>query len=160
MEGQMTRMIRLLPALVLAGATWACSPASQPAPPEEEAVVAPENVQEVVTGLEREWVAAILAKDPAPVQRLLADDFLGMTDNVRYSKSDAIEDVTTGTHKVLTLSDIEVRVFGDTAIASMEQTEESTHGTEDFSGQRLFTDVWVKRDGQWRAVASIGSRIR
>jgi hypothetical protein len=42
----------------------------------------------------------------------------------------------------------------------MEQTEESTHGTEDFSGQRLFTDVWVKRDGQWRAVASIGSRVR
>ena len=119
-----------------------------------------EDIQQTITRLEREWVAAILAKDTTAIDRLLAADFVGTTNDQKYFKEDAIADVKTGTHESLELNDIEVRVFGSTAIATMSQNEKSRHGNEDFSGKYLFTDVWVKTDGQWRAVSSHGSRIR
>jgi ketosteroid isomerase-like protein len=119
-----------------------------------------EDTAQVITGLEREWVAAILAKDTATIDRLLAADFIGTTNDQKYFKDDAIRDVQTGTHESLELNDIDVRVFGNTAIATMSQDEKSKHAKEDFSGKYLFTNVWVNTDGQWRAVASHGSRIR
>jgi ketosteroid isomerase-like protein len=140
-------------------AACGASPESKAAP-----VVSPaantEDVQLAITRLEREWVSAILAKDTAAIDRLLAADFVGTTNDQKYFKDDAIKDVKTGAHESLELNDIEVRVFGNTAIATMSQDEKSRHGNEDFSGKYLFTDVWVKTDGQWRAVSSHGSRIR
>jgi ketosteroid isomerase-like protein len=109
---------------------------------------------------ELDWVAAIVAKDTSTIDRLLAEDFVGTTNEQRYSKSDAIEDVKSGSHESLTLDEIDIRVFGDTAIATMVQNEKSRHDNEDFSGRYLFTNVWVKRNGEWRAVASHGSRGR
>jgi ketosteroid isomerase-like protein len=119
-----------------------------------------DDTKQVITRLEREWVAAILAKDTAMIDRLLADDFVGTTNDQKYFKDDAIEDVQTGMHESLELNNIDIRVFGNTAIATMSQDEKSRHVKEDFSGKYLFTNVWVKTDGQWRAVASHGSRIR
>jgi len=135
--------------------------ATTSAPPAVAAAPAvAENVTEAITGLEQEWVKAIVAKDTATVSRLLADDFIGTTDALQYGKSDAIEDVQSGTHETLTLNDIRVHAYGDVAVATMDQTEKSMHGKEDFSGHFLFTDVWVKQNGQWHAVASHGSRVR
>jgi ketosteroid isomerase-like protein len=135
--------------------------ATTSAPPAVAAAPAvAENVQEVIAGLEQEWVKAILAKDAATIDRLLVADFTGATDSLQYGKSDALEDVQSGTHETLTLNNIVVHAYGNVAVATMDQTEKSRHGKEDFSGHFLFTNVWVKQDGQWRAVASHGSRVR
>jgi ketosteroid isomerase-like protein len=120
-----------------------------------------EEVKKTIAGLEQEWAKAIVAKDAAAVGRLLADDFKGTSENVLYSKADAIGDVRGDTtYDALELTNIDVRVFGDTAIATMDQTERGKHGGEAFSGHYLFTNVWVKRNGQWQAVSSHGSRGR
>ncbi len=137
------------------GNQQASAPAATQAAPADS-----ENVQKEITALEQQWVAAIVAKDAAAVDRLLVDDFIGTTSDAQYGKPQAIDDVKTGTHEMLELSNIVVRVYGDAAVATMDQTEKSHHGTEDFSGKYLFTDVWVKQGGQWRAVSSHGSRIR
>jgi ketosteroid isomerase-like protein len=121
----------------------------------------PANLEAVVSQLERDWVAAILAKDAGRVGNLIADDFVGTTDDMRYGKAEAIEDVTSGSHESLEITDLRVRPYGDTvAVVTFEQSEKSRHGEEDFSGQYLFTNVWVNRNGQWRAVASHGNRLR
>ena len=119
-----------------------------------------ENTDQIITRLEHEWVAAIVKKDTATIDCLLAADFSGTTDDQIYSKADAIEDVKNGTHESLDLDNIKVRIFGDTAVVTMEQTEKSRHGDTDFSGHYLFTDVWARKNGQWIAVASHGSRVR
>lgn len=118
------------------------------------------DVEAALAALEREWVNAIVAGDTATIDRLLADDFVGTTNDRRYVKADAITDVRTGTHEALTIDDINIRVYGDAAVVEIDQTEKSRHGDEDFSGSYLFTNVWVRQDGQWRAVASHGSRVR
>ena len=119
-----------------------------------------ESADQVITNLENQWVGAIVKKDTVTIDRLLADDFSGTTDDQIYSKADAIEDVKSGTHESLELDNIKVRTFGDTAVVTMGQTEKSRHGDTDFSGHYLFTDVWARKNGQWIAVASHGSRVR
>ena len=147
--------------IVLAGA-WGCARESTPTPDNAAATTgaATAQVEETITNLENEWVAAILAKDAATIDRLLADDFVGTTNDRRYVKKEAIEDVKEGIHEVLKLDDVQIRVYGDTAIVDVDQTEKSRHGTDDFSGSYMFTNVWVNRNGEWRAVASHGSRVR
>jgi ketosteroid isomerase-like protein len=142
--------------------TGSCTGGSPPPNPSPGLTVsaATEDTTKVITDLENEWVAAIVKKDTGTINRLLADDFSGTTDDLIYSKADAIEDVKNGTHESLDLDNIKVRLFGDTAIVTMGQNEKSRHGNTDFSGHYLFTDVWAKKSGQWFAVASHGSRVR
>ena len=158
-------MQRLL--LMTAGAalilfTVSCSGGNSPPNPSTTPTVsaAAEDTTKVITDFENEWVAAIVKKDTDTINRLLADDFSGTTDDQIYSKADAIEDVKSGTHESLDLDNIKVRLFGDTAVVTMGQNEKSRHGNTDFSGHYLFTDVWAKKNGQWFAVASHGSRVR
>lgn len=158
----MRKIACVLAVIVSTFLTAACagSPVESKAAPAISPAANSDDTKQVITRLEREWVAAILAKDTAMIDRLLADDFVGTTNDQKYFKDDAIEDVQTGMHESLELNNIDIRVFGNTAIATMSQDEKSRHVKEDFSGKYLFTNVWVKTDGQWRAVASHGSRIR
>jgi ketosteroid isomerase-like protein len=135
-------------------------PARTPSASTIAAAPASESTDQVITRLEREWVTAIVKKDTATISRLLAEDFSGTTDDQIYSKADALEDVTNGTHESLDLDNIKVRLFGDTAVVTMVQNEKSRHREADFSGRYLFTDVWAKKNGEWIAVASHGSRAR
>ena len=153
----------LLGIVVFVSLLWAiaCGGGSQPTgAPAPATATSTGNDQQVIAGLEHQWVAAILAKDVTTIDRLLADDFSGTTADVTYGKAEALEDVRAGTHEMLDLSDIVVRVYGDAAVAAMNQTEKSQHAGKDFSGHYLFTNVWIRNGGQWRSVASHGSRIR
>jgi ketosteroid isomerase-like protein len=150
----------LVIASMTAGVSCTSSTEETRTTPVISAPAASENATQVITNLEHEWVTAILEKDTAAIDRLLADDFSGTTNDQTYSKEEAIADAKTGTHESLGLDSIDVRVFGDTAVVTMGQNEKSSHDTEDFSGRYRFTNVWVRTNGVWRAVASHGSRIR
>ena len=60
---------------------------------------------------------------------------------------------------MMDLDQIDVNVFGNTAVAFTSQNEVSTYGNQDFSGHYHYTDVWVKRNGRWQVVASHGSKL-
>ena len=49
---------------------------------------------------------------------------------------------------------LRVRVFGNTAVVTGSDTEKSTEGGKDTSGKYIWTDVFVKQNGKWRAVSS------
>ena len=151
----------LVVASLLLAAACAGSGPQAGTPPATAASADTDKVAQVIDGLERDWARAIVAKDAAAIERLLADDFTGTSQEVVYSKADAIGDVRGDTtYESLDLTNIKVRVLGDTAVATMDQTEKGTHAGEPFSGHYLFTNVWVKRNGQWQVVASHGSRGR
>lgn len=160
----MNRSLFVTAAVALMFFAASCSgssgPANAPSASTISAASASESADQVITRSEQAWVAAIVKKDTSTIERLLADDFSGTTDDQIYSKADAIEDVKSGTHKSLDLDNIKVRIFGDTAVVTMGQTEKSRHGDTDFSGHYLFTDVWTRKNGEWIAVASHGSRVR
>ena len=56
------------------------------------------------------------------------------------------------------LDEVSVNVYGTTAVSFTSQEEKSTYAGKDTSGHYHFTDVWVKKDGQWQVVATHGTR--
>jgi ketosteroid isomerase-like protein len=138
---------------------WLYAPASA-------AIAGPEDsnksVEATITELERAWAAAIVNRDTATLERLLAKEFNGTSPNAHtYSREMAIGDLKSGVYVVdkMDLDEISVNVFGNTAVAFTSQEEKSRYGNEDFSGHYHYTDMWVKRGGRWQVVASHGSRF-
>jgi ketosteroid isomerase-like protein len=122
-----------------------------------------EDVQATITQLEREWVAAIVNKDQAALDRLLADDFVGTSPTAHfYTRDMAIGDLSRGIYVVdsMNMDEISVNVYGDTAVAFASQDEKSRYGNTDSSGHYHYTNVWVKKGDRWQAVASHGTRYQ
>lgn len=118
--------------------------------------------EEFVKFLEDAWVNAIVHKNINVLNHVIADDFIGTSPNgFRYTKQEAISDLQSGAYVVadMALDKVNVRVFGDTAIVTLYQTEKSRYGSENLSGRYAFTDVWLRRDGVWQAVASQGTPV-
>jgi ketosteroid isomerase-like protein len=129
---------------------------------EPEPAFAPANgAAATIDQLEREWVDAIVKNDAATIDRLLAPDFAGTSPTAHtYDKNLALSDLKSGLYKVksMTLDEVSANVYGDTAVAFTSQEEQSSYGDTDTSGHYHYTNVWVRQDGQWRVVASHGSR--
>ena len=108
-----------------------------------------------ITKSEADWSHAFVTGDVATIDRLLADDFIGIDSlGVRYDKAKMREWVRVGPNMTSdTVGPIEVTFYGDTAVA---------HGSEHQVGpppdkqpaDRIWTDVWVRRDGRWQIVAA------
>lgn len=164
----MFRHLTLLAVLAVAFTSVSCAreeapQASSAEPAAPAAVTSGDDVVATVTRLEQEWVAAIVEKDTAALDRLLAEDFAGTSPNAHlYTKKMAIEDLTRGTYTVesMELDEIAVNPYGDTAVAFTSQDEKSRYGGSEVSGHYHYTNVWVTRDGRWQAVASHGSRYQ
>ncbi len=52
-----------------------------------------------------------------------------------------------------------MRAYGDTAVVHGLETEKSSYKGKDTSGQYRFTDVFVKRNGRWQAIATQVTRV-
>ena len=155
--------LAFIPLAVSIGA-WSCTtaPGTQTnAAPAVAAAAAAEDVPATIIRLENDWVAAITKKDAAALERLLADDFAGTSPTAHtFTRSNAIDDVKNAKYVVesMTLDDVSVNVYGNTAVAFTSQEEKSRYAGTDTSGHYHFTDVWVKKDDRWQAVASHGTR--
>jgi ketosteroid isomerase-like protein len=156
-----------LAGLILAFSAGACANTSEPpaAAAPSVAAAAPaepaEDVEATISQLEKNWVAAIEKKDTATLDRLLASDFVGTSPTAHtYTKTDAIDDIKDSKYVVekMDLDEVSVNVYGTTAVSFTSQEEKSTYGGKNTSGHYHFTDVWVKKDGQWQVVATHGTR--
>jgi ketosteroid isomerase-like protein len=149
--------------VLLVGLFVAAAATAQPAPPAAPRSTAPaakaSNPTEAaaeVERVERELVAAIGKGDLATYDRIVADDYVAYTTTGQEStKPEIMAAYRTGTRKYMSLSisDVKVRVFGDTAILVAR-----TSGTRMEEGRppepntvRYFR-VFTRRGGVWRAV--------
>jgi ketosteroid isomerase-like protein len=156
----LTVVVTLGSALFIAGCSTS---AEDPAPAAPAATTAPQPATDVtaIEALEREWVAAIVKKDTAALERLLAKDFVGTSPTAHtYTRELALSDMARGTYVVtaMDLDEVSATLYGDTAVAFTSQEEKSTYDGVDTSGHYHYTNVWVRRDGTWQVVASHGSR--
>jgi ketosteroid isomerase-like protein len=112
--------------------------------------------QEFVT-LEQQWMAAVVSRDKAALDRMMGDEFTltsAYSTGELTSKEQFIKNVTQSVKgQEFTYHDSHATVYGDVAILKTRVKSRYTFDTDDRSGDYLITDVWVKRDGRWQVVS-------
>jgi len=114
------------------------------------------TVEQALMQMERDWTEAQLKKDVATLDKILADDWVAQTPDGTQTKAQALADLKSGDFKQdsWTPGDMQARVFGETAVVTGTHYEKSSYKGKDISGHYVWTDVFVKRQGRWQAVAS------
>ena len=114
-----------------------------------------EAIREILD-LERQSKDAAVQRDPTFAQRTLADDYLGITPLGQViTKADTVAARKSGQlrYDSIDISDVVVRVYGNTAVVNGRVDVKGTMAGKDSSGPVLFTRVYVKKDGRWQSVA-------
>jgi ketosteroid isomerase-like protein len=117
-----------------------------------------------ISNLENDAVKADLAGDTAFYQKVLAEDWTrGDSDGTYFTKAELLnlmadtKNIKTNSEK---LSELEVRVYGDTAVATYKDTYDLVLKGEHRAHSIIVTDTFVKMGGEWKQVASHGSETK
>ena len=108
-----------------------------------------------VEALERELVAAIGSGD------LAAYDPAFEASGKTTPKKDIMESYRSGARHYTNLEifEVEGRVFGDTAVVTAKTKGLRKEGDRDVPNRVRYIRVFARRDGRWRAVAQMASRL-
>ncbi len=119
-------------------------------------------IHKEIEALEQQWREAIINNNVSTMNHLLADDYIGITSNGTIeTKAQVLAQSRAGTVRIskLDLSDIHVRVYGDTAVVTSVADLVGTNGASDISGEYRYTRVYNRRLGQWKIVSFEASRM-
>lgn len=107
--------------------------------------------EEQIRELDEAWNRAYLERDTGALNRLLADDWVGLTpDHDVITKAVLLEGQRRASAEaVITFTRGEVWIFGDTAVT----TGSIQVSAPEINVQQRFTRIWAKRSGRWQAVA-------
>jgi hypothetical protein len=116
-----------------------------------------------ITQYEHHAAAADIIGDSSFYQKNLADDWSdGMSNGEFQTKKQLISDLAGKEHNITfheTLSDIKVRVYGDTAVATYTEMYDALNGGERVAKTIITTDTFAKIEGQWKLVAAHSSAV-
>ena len=112
--------------------------------------------------IENDWVDAVKTKNADKLGEILANDWVEVGwDGRTTTKTKALADLKSPGNSLdsFEMGSMKVRFFGNTAIVTGSDTEKSTDSGKDTSGKYVWTDVFIKRNGKWTAVASQSSKV-
>jgi len=118
--------------------------------------------EQVVKQLENELINAQMRADTTVFGRILADDFTGTNAfGTVANKAEVLNLYKAGSIKreLVNLDDVNVRIYGDTAVVTGRATLKGQFTGQDTSGKFRYTRVYVKRNGRWQVVAWQATRI-
>jgi ketosteroid isomerase-like protein len=131
-------------------------PAVRSGPAAEEGSVAqpaaPPSDHDILVALNEDYIRSVQHADVARFEEILAEDFRASLGTVILDRQAFL----TQTAQPVTISDlaahdVEIRIIGDVAIVHAS----TSYVTADGEAHRgRYTDVWVRRDGRWLAVAA------
>jgi ketosteroid isomerase-like protein len=114
-------------------------------------------VQQAIRKLDNERIQAQIHADAAALERIYADDFIGVgpSGTVR-TKPQVIADFTSGDLKFqsITTDDVQVRVYGNAAVETGLSTMNGQDKGKTVPRDTRFTRVWINQQGRWQLVAN------
>jgi hypothetical protein len=122
------------------------------------------DVVATITNLENDGVKADLAGDTAFYQKALSEDWTrGDSDGTYFTKA-VLLNLMADTKSIKTnseqISELKVRVYGDTAVATYKDTYDLVIKGEHRAHSIIVTDTFVKMGSEWKQVASHGSESK
>ena len=112
------------------------------------------EVERYIVSSERQWAESVATGDTSAIERILADDFIGVDPKGRlYTKQQMIGDTRNAPKNFVSnrLNDVKVRFYGKTAVAQGSETWEKRSGER---GRFVWTDTWLRWNGRWQIVAA------
>jgi len=115
------------------------------------------SIDQIIRQLDNERIQAQMSADTVVLNRIYADDFIGVgpSGTVR-TKPQVISDFTSGGLKFqsITTDDVQVRVYKNTAVQTGRSTMIGQDKNKVVPRDNRFTRVWVKLHGNWKLVAN------
>jgi ketosteroid isomerase-like protein len=148
----MTRNLMMGSLLLIAAVSAHAQPRNQ----------SPRGVVEEIRKADRERIQAQVHADAVALNRIYADDFIGVgpSGTVR-TKKDVLADFTSGSLKFqsITTDEVRIRVYGNTAVETGLSTMKGQDADKVVPEENRFTRVWIKQRGRWRLVANHYSNL-
>src|ERR1043165_3313297 len=116
-----------------------------------------QSVMERIRRLDQDRIQAQIHADATALDRLYADDFIGIgpSGTVRM-KPQVLADFTS--HELIfqsiTTDDVRIRVYGNTVVETGRSTMVGQDKGKVVPRDNRFTRVWVRRQGRWQLVAN------
>jgi ketosteroid isomerase-like protein len=115
------------------------------------------SVGQAIRQIDHERVQAQIGADAAALNRIYADDFIGIgpSGTVR-TKAQVIADFTSGDLKFQSIvtDDVQVRVYGNAAVETGRSIMIGQDKGKTVPRDNRFTRVWIKQGAHWRLVAN------
>ena len=146
--------------LLLVAAVLAITAFTTTALGKKNTVTASADPVAAITQMENDNVKADLAGDSSFVSKNYANNFTGGTSWGNWeTKQSILADLNGGKSKTNSeqISELNVRVYGSTAVATYKSTYDMTYKGEHRARTILSTDTFVMQDGTWSLVASHSS---
>jgi len=106
--------------------------------------------------LEEDRNRAITSGDAKALEQMTADDytFITLRGELR-TKAEIVSGFRSGSfhYESRRISDLTVRIYGDTAVVTGRSNQKGQENGKDYSGDYRFTRVYVKQGGAWKTVA-------
>jgi len=115
------------------------------------------SIDQVIRQDDHERIQAQIGADAAALDRIYADDFIGIgpSGTVR-TKAQVIADFTSGDLKFQSIitDDVQVRIYGNTVVETGRSTMIGEDKGKAVPRDNRFTRVWIKQQGRWRLVSN------
>ncbi len=113
-----------------------------------------EFAEKYITQSAHDWAQAIAKGDTAIIERIMADDFLGVSSRGElYDKKTLIqESIKSANLFKPEVYNVRIRFFGNAAVAQGNETW--TKLSDATSTNSIWTDTWIYRNGKWEIVAA------
>jgi hypothetical protein len=118
--------------------------------------------EEKIKQVQEEMTKASLDGDAALFVKRLADGYTNtLPDGTVLSREQVWKRRTSGKLKIssLVISDLHIRVRGDSAVANFKAIVKSQFDGRDTSGTFQITRTWIKERGEWKVAADQMARI-
>jgi hypothetical protein len=127
------------------------------------------ETKQQLLSLERKWIEAEFALDTAYISNLLDSTFISISANQILTKQQEINSIYASMSAMrkdsifldsLVLEDAVVNVYNHTAVVTLITHSYKTDKGRPTEKRMRFYDVWINRDGNWKAVSSQGTVLQ
>ena len=105
------------------------------------------------------WLKSYETRDQEALGSVLADDFIGLYGEATLSKQEMLARLSTRPPTKVNWEKLRIKVNRDTAVVTAASTITTQQEGKEASARFNYVDVYSRRNGDWRAIASHVTRL-
>lgn len=120
------------------------------------------TAEQALLQTERDWADAMIKNDVNTIARTEADDYTYFIGSMSGDKQADLADARNGAFGgSAELTGMKARIYGDAAVVTGKASlRNAKYKGADVSGDYVFTDTFVKKDGRWQVIASHAHKLQ